>query len=82
MKSLKIGNTVYLEEEKEYVVITRNKKDDDKYVCLVATEKPHKIKFAKEIRKDDDIELEIVHNQKIKLELLDIFKDNISKLNF
>jgi len=82
MKSLKTGNTVYLEEEKEYVVITKTVKDNDKYVCLVATEKPHKIKFAKEIMDKDGLRLETVGNKELKLQLLDKFKDNIKKFNF
>ena len=82
MKSLKTGNTVYLEEEKEYVVITKTIKDNNKYVCLVATEKQHKIKFAKEIMDKDRLRLETVGNKELKLQLLDKFKDNIKEINF
>ena len=82
MKSLKTGNTVYLEEEKEYVIITKTIKDNNKYVCLVSTEKPHKIKFAKEIMDKDGLRLETVGNKELKLQLLDKFKDNIKEINF
>ena len=74
-----MGETVYLEENREYAVITSVDKDNETYVYLVTTDEPYKVKFAKEIWNSDNLDLEIVHEKELKEELLQLFQNKLKQ---
>jgi hypothetical protein len=47
----------------------------------MTTEEPYIIKFAKEIYNEEKLDLEIVHNQELKEELLKLFQNKLGKLD-
>lgn len=81
MKNLETGELVYLENDREYTTIITAEKDNYNYAYLVTTEAPYKVKFAKIIPSQDDIDLEIVQEPKLKEELLKLFQEKLSKIN-
>lgn len=77
MNKLKIGENLYLEENREYTVISTIQKNNYDYAYLLTTQEPYIVKFAKVTYKDDNLNLEIVKNQKEKAELLDLFQEKL-----
>ena len=77
MEKLHIGESVYLEENREYTVVSIVEKNQEEYIYIVTTNEPYKVKFAKVMYDNEKINLEIVHNQKLKEELLALFEKNL-----
>lgn len=80
MMTLKIGEIVCLEENREYTTISVVSKDNYQYAYLVTTEEPYKVKFVKIIPNEEDINLEIVQDQNKKEELLNLFQKELNKI--
>ena len=81
MKKLKIGQTVYLENNREYAVANIVKKDNKEYAYLVTITEPFKVKFAEIIYNNDTLDLDIVTDNKLKEDLLVLFQEKIKDLN-
>jgi len=80
MNNLKIGNIVNLEENKEYIIAATAKKNNFNYLYLITSEEPYKVKFAKVIIKGNEIDLEIVCENKEKEELLKLFQQELKNI--
>mgnify|MGYP003571426524 CR=1 FL=1 len=78
MKKLEMGELVYLEENREYVVISTVKKDSQDYAFLLTTEKPYKVKFALIKYEGENLNLEILHDKSLKQELMRLFQEKLS----
>ena len=80
MEKLHIGETLYLEGKREYMVASIVKKNNEEYIYIVTTQEPYIIKFAKVTYNNEKLNLEIVHDQKLKEELLNLFQKEAEKL--
>ena len=70
------GEIVELDNGKEYVVYSVIPENENNYVYLMSNFKPVEMMFAKEIVSDDnDISLEVIHNQEEKQKVLELFKN-------
>ena len=79
MDKIKFGETIELENGKEYVCFGELMDDGVDYVYLVSNKMPIEVIFAKQTMDEDDIKLRIVTDKDEKQKLLDLFKDNMSK---
>lgn len=79
MDKIKFGETIELENGKEYVCFGELMDDGVDYVYLVSNKMPIEVIFAKQTMNEDDIKLSIVTDKDEKQKLLDLFKDNMSK---
>ncbi len=79
MDKIKFGETIELENGKEYVCFGELMDDGVDYVYLVSNKMPIEVIFAKQTMSEDDIKLSIVTDKDEKQKLLDLFKDNMSK---
>ncbi len=71
------GEIVELDNGKEYVVYSVIPENEKNYVYLMSNFKPVEMMFAKEVTgtSDDDISLEIIHDQEEKQKVLELFKN-------
>lgn len=70
------GEIVELDNGKEYVVYSVIPENENNYVYLMSNFKPVEMMFAKEIvSNDNDISLEVIHNQEEKQKVLELFKN-------
>lgn len=61
-------------ENREYVVFSKIKDDNDLYLLLVSNDKEALIKIAKVLNDNvDDIDLEIIENEKEKKRIIDLY---------
>lgn len=80
MKKLNIGQLVYLENEREYTVVSSIEKNNNNYVYLITTDQPYIITFAKAIWHNENLDLELITNQREKEELLELFSQEIKNI--
>lgn len=76
---LKVGETVLLENDREYAVISIVQKDDKEYAYLLTVDKPYIVKFAKIEIVNDSLNLDFVNDVETKQELLKLFQEKIAK---
>lgn len=76
MEKIQIGEVIKLNNNKEYMCACEVQKDNFNYVYLITKTKPIEIVFAKYDISSDD-ELILIGNQKEKLEVLELFKNQI-----
>jgi len=75
MEKLQFGETAVLENGKEYVCFSELELNGISYVYLVTNSAPLEVRFAKQIVKEEGIELTIVENPEEKQFLLESFKN-------
>lgn len=76
MEKLEFGETFTLENNKEYTVFNVLSDNGNDYVYLISTSKPIEILIAREIIKENGIDLAIITKEEEKLRLLELFKKN------
>ena len=79
MEKLEFGETAVLEDGKEYVCFASLEENGIDYVYLVSNFKPLEVRFAKQVITDEELLLEIVHDQTLKEHLLELFKAKMGK---
>ena len=68
------GNIITLDNQKEYICVSKKDYQGDSYIYLISNFKPLEIMFAKEIVEGDLVTIQKVGDQALKMELLKLFK--------
>lgn len=63
---IEINDVVTLEDNKEYICFNIIKEENIKYLYLISNFTPTEVKFAKEIKENEDTYLEIINNKEEK----------------
>ena len=78
MKKLGFGETAVLANNEEYTCFANLVKDGEDYVFLMSHAEPSVVKIAKQKIINGELGLSIVKDEKIKKELLKIYKDHFA----
>lgn len=78
---IEIGEIVTLDDNKEFICMSRNKYKDSDYLFLLSNFKPVEVMFAKEIVTENGVDLKEVNNQQEKIDLMKVFKDYMLNQN-
>lgn len=78
MEHLKIGDVVTI-NNRDYTIALTAKKNNFDYIYLVTIEEPYDVMFAKVILHDNIFDLEVVYKKEEKEELLELFKQDLTK---
>lgn len=76
--NIEVGEILTLENDKEYIVVAKDKYQEKDYLFLMSNFTPVEVRFAKELVNGEDVKLEIVNNQNEKMELMKIFQSSIA----
>ena len=79
MQHLKIGDVVTI-NNRDYTIALTTKKNNYNYVYLATIEEPYDVMFAKVILHDSTFDLEVVYKKEEKEELLELFKQDLTKI--
>ena len=74
MEKLEFGETVVLENGKEFVCFASLQENGIEYVYLVSNFKPLEVRFAKQILVGDKLQLEMIQDPTLKQHLFELFK--------
>ena len=73
MEKLKFGETAILENGKEYVCFKELIENGESYVYLMTNAKPLEVRFAKQTIVNNELQLTIIEDEKLKQHLYDLF---------
>jgi len=77
MEKIEFGETIVLEDGKEFICFSSIQENGEDYVYLVSDFKPLEVKFAKQVYINGELNLQIVEDQATKEHLYSIFKEII-----
>lgn len=77
MNKIEMGESVLLEDGKEYLCFSRIIEDDNDYVYLVSNFKPVEVKFAIQYIKNNEVELKIIGNKEEKKKIYELFQQRM-----
>ena len=75
MKRLDIGETIVLEDQKEFICFQRIQDEGKEYVFMMSNSKPLEVFFAEEIQEGDTMRLEKVADPEKKRRLMQLFRE-------
>lgn len=79
MEKIKFGETVVLDNGKEYVCFGELVDNGIDYVYLISNSAPVEVIFARQEHVNDDVKLIIVSDKDEKNRVLELFRDNMSR---
>ena len=79
MKNLSAGEIITLDNQKEFICVSRIVEDGRSYVFLMSNFKPLEIMFAEETVEGEDLCVTIVKSQEKKMHLLNLFQTEMRK---
>lgn len=68
-----------LDNEEEYICISRFENNNITYLALISNKKPITFRFAKEIVDGNNITLEIIYDQEEKERVLKLYEEELRK---
>lgn len=75
---LEVGELITLDDDKEYICLSRITYEDKDYVYLMSNFKPLEVRFALENIVGEDVELTIVGDPELKKVLLELFNNKVN----
>lgn len=79
MDKLKYGETVVLEDGKEYTCFANLEDNGKEYVFLISNSKPVEVRFAEQRLVSGELQIKIILNKELKIYLLNKFTEKYGK---
>ena len=79
MERLNIGEVVTIEGDKEFICFHRIEDNGKSYVYMMSNFKPVEVFFAEEIIDGEQLRLEKVVSQEVKMRLMNLFKESADR---
>ncbi len=74
---IETGEIITLDNNKEYICVSRKDYQGSSYLYLISNFKPLEVRFAKEIIMGPETHIEIVNEQGLKVQLLQLFQQDL-----
>ena len=75
MEKIEFGETIELEDGREFICFGQIEENGNDYVYLMSNYKPLEIRFAKQVKSGEELKLEMVNDRNLKERLLELLKE-------